>query len=94
MMRKALLTIGILLLVVVAGGAAFVASRQNLRFDATPYPSVTASTDSAVVERGRYIVRDVAPCAGCHSDPKQRAAYVTGAGRTARRRVRVRHSAR
>ena len=38
MMRKALLTIGILLLVVVAGGAVFVASRQNLRFDATPYP--------------------------------------------------------
>ena len=45
MMRKVLLTVGIVLLVVVAGGTVFVASRQNLRFDATPYPSVIASTD-------------------------------------------------
>ena len=79
MMRKVLLTVGIVLLVVVAGGAVFVASRQNLRFDATPYPNVTASTDSAVIERGRYIVRDVAPCAACHGDPAQREAYKTGA---------------
>src|SRR6478752_1615231 len=79
MVRKALLTVGIVLLVVVAGGTAFVASRQNLRFDTTPYPNVSASTDSAIVERGRYIVRDVAPCAACHGDPKQHAAYTTGA---------------
>ena len=79
MMRKVLLIIGIMLLVVVAGGTAFVASRQNLHFDTTPYPNVTASTDSAIVERGRYIVRDVAPCAGCHGDPAQREAYKTGA---------------
>ena len=78
MVRKALLIVGSLLLVVVAGGAVFVASRQNLRFDA-PYPEVAASTDSAIVERGRYLVRDVAPCASCHGDPKQRAAYATGA---------------
>jgi len=56
MLRKALLTIGIALLVVVAGGTVFVASRQNLRFDATPYPSVTASTDSAVVELGSALL--------------------------------------
>jgi cytochrome c553 len=35
--------------------------------------------DSAVVERGRYIVRDAAPCAGCHGDPTQRAAWANGA---------------
>ena len=79
MMRKVLLTIGIVVLVVVAGGTVFVASRQHLRFDATPYPNVTASTDSAVIERGRYIVRDAAPCAACHGDPAQREAYKTGA---------------
>jgi len=79
MIRKVLLTVGIVLLVVVAGGTVFVASRQNLRFDATRYPNVTASKDSAIIERGRYIVRDVAPCAACHGDPKQRAAYTTGA---------------
>ena len=78
MLRKAFLIIGSVLLVVVAGGAVFVAARQNLRFDPA-YPDITASTDSAIIERGRYIVRDVAPCASCHGDPKQRAAYASGA---------------
>jgi mono/diheme cytochrome c family protein len=78
MMRKVLLVVGAVLLVVVAGGAVFVASRQNLRFDAS-YPHVAASTDSSVLERGRYIVRVVAPCAGCHGDPARRTAYTTGA---------------
>jgi len=77
-MRRALLVVGILLLVVVAGGAVFVASRQNLKFD-PPYPNVTASKDSAVIERGRYIVRDAAPCAACHGDPSQRVAFASGA---------------
>jgi mono/diheme cytochrome c family protein len=77
-MRRILLVIGVVLLVVVAGGAAFIASRQHLTFDA-PYPEVTASADPAVIERGRYIVRDVAPCAACHGDPAQRAAYAKGA---------------
>src|SRR4029453_16610252 len=79
MLRKLLLIVGAVLLVVVAGGAVFVASRQHLRFDTTPYPSVTASADSAVVERGRYIVRVAAPCAACHGDPTQRKAYAEGA---------------
>ncbi len=77
-MRKVLLVVGVVLLVVVAGGAVFVASRQNLRFD-TPYPNVVRSSDSAIVERGRYIVRDVAPCAACHGDPAKRAAFASGA---------------
>jgi mono/diheme cytochrome c family protein len=77
-MRKILLVVGVVLLVVIAGGAAFVASRQNLSFD-TPYPNVVRSSDSAIVDRGRYIVRDVAPCAACHGDPAQRAAFASGA---------------
>ena len=77
-MRKALIVVGSLLLVIVAGGAIFVAARQNLKFD-PPYPDVTASRDSAIVERGRYIVRNVAPCASCHGDPAQRAEYSRGA---------------
>src|SRR5439155_5393080 len=44
-------------------------ARQNLRFDA-PYPPVQASTDSAVIARGHYIVRTLAVCAGCHGDPQ------------------------
>jgi mono/diheme cytochrome c family protein len=79
MIRKVLLVVGVVLLVVIAGGAVFVASRQNLKFDATPYPSVTASADSAVIARGHYIVRNAAPCAACHGDPAQRSAYAQGA---------------
>jgi mono/diheme cytochrome c family protein len=77
-MRKALIIVGCVLLVCLGGGAIFVGARQNLRFD-PPYPSVVASSDSAVIERGRYIVRDVAPCASCHAGPAQRKAFVTGA---------------
>ena len=77
-MRKALVIIGCVLLVCLGGGAIFVGSRQNLRFD-PPYPRVVASSDSAVIERGRYIVRDLAPCAACHADATQRRAYATGA---------------
>jgi len=77
MIRKALLVAGSLVLVIIAAGAVFVASRQHLTFDA-PYPEVTASTDSAVIERGRYVVRDLAPCAACHGDPTQREAYANG----------------
>jgi cytochrome c553 len=78
MLRRILVLLGGVLLVLVVGGAAFVASRQHLTFDA-PYPDVIASTDSAIIERGRYLVRNVAPCASCHSDPAQRAAYASGA---------------
>jgi mono/diheme cytochrome c family protein len=77
-MRRVLLVVGLILLVIVGGGAVFVASRQNLKFD-PPYPDVAASTDSAVIERGRYIVRALAPCAACHGDPAQRAANNNGA---------------
>jgi mono/diheme cytochrome c family protein len=77
-MRKMLRIVGAVLGLFVVAGTLFVASRQHLTFD-VPYPAVTASTDSAVVARGRYIVRDVAPCAACHGDPAQRAAYATGA---------------
>jgi len=78
MLRKIFLIGGTLLLVVVAAGAVFVGTRQNLKFD-PPYPEVVASTDSAVIERGHYIVRVMAPCASCHGDPKQRPANASGA---------------
>ena len=77
-MRKALLVTGGTLAVIVVAFAVFVASRQHLTFDA-PYPNVVASTDTAIIARGHYLVRDVAPCAACHGDPKQRAAWASGA---------------
>jgi len=79
MLRKILVGIGSVLVVLIVGGGIFVSARQNLRFDSTPYPDVAASTDSAVVARGHYLVRNVAPCAGCHGDPAQRSAYASGA---------------
>lgn len=79
MLRKILIAAAAVLVVVIVGGAIFVSSRQHLRFDDTPYPDVAASADPAVIERGRYIVRVAAGCAGCHGDPSQRAAYASGA---------------
>ena len=63
-----LLILAALVVLVIGALAIFVAARQNLRFEA-PYPEVAASSDPAVIERGRYIVRDLAPCAACHGDP-------------------------
>ena len=78
MLRKILFTLLALVVAVVAGATIFVASRQNLKFDA-PYPPVEASTDSTVIARGHYVVRDVASCSLCHGDTTQYAAAMTGA---------------
>jgi len=77
MFRRLLLGLLILVVVAVAAAAVFVASRQNLKFD-PPTPAVTASTDSAVIARGHYIVRRIAPCADCHGDPTQLQANMNG----------------
>jgi len=71
MLRRILFTLLMLIVLVVAAGALFVASRQNLKFD-TPRVDVTASTDPAVIERGRYVVRTVVNCASCHGDTSPR----------------------
>jgi len=76
-MKKILLGLVILIVVVVACFGVYVSSRQNLTFDA-PMPAVAASSDSAVIERGRYVVRDLAGCAACHGDPKQHERNVAG----------------
>ena len=77
MLRKILLAVFGLVALLVVAGAVFVASRQHLKFEA-PFPAVAASTDTAVIARGRYIVRDIANCAQCHGDPKQHEALVAG----------------
>lgn len=56
-----IIIVSIVLLVVVT-----VALRQDLHFDA-PYPELTATTDSAIIARGREIVIGPAHCASCHS---------------------------
>lgn len=77
-MRQVWPGIGAALGLILLGGVGFVAAPQHLTFDA-PFPPVFASTDSAVIERGHYLVRTLAPCASCHGDPSRRADYFTGA---------------
>ncbi len=75
---KRIVLVGLgLLVILVAGLSAWVASRQNLRFDA-PLPAIAASSDSAVIARGHYVVRKVAPCAACHGATDAHAAYAAG----------------
>lgn len=73
LLKKILITIVAVLGVALAAFAVFVATRQHLQYDNTAYPNVVASADSTVIERGRYIVRDLANCANCHGDTSRKA---------------------
>jgi mono/diheme cytochrome c family protein len=76
--RRILLGLLVVIVVLVAAGALYVASRQNLKFD-VPYPSVEASADSVVIARGHYVVRTIGVCTNCHGDTAQTAAIKAGA---------------
>ena len=67
MFRKTAATLVTLIAILFAIGAIFVASRQNLKFN-PPYPRISASTESAAILRGRYVVRDLVNCYTCHGD--------------------------
>lgn len=70
--RAALVVAGI------AGGlVALTAARQDRTFDA-PFPDVHASTNPAVIERGRYLAMSPAHCADCHSAPEENANLENG----------------
>ena len=64
--KKILKWTGIILLVLIAGVTVTVMARQNLTYDA-PYPNIKASTDSAVIARGKHLVFSSAHCINCHS---------------------------
>ena len=53
----------IVLVVVMIGG--YVQLFWNKTFDA-PYPEITASTDPAIIERGKYLAYGPSHCASCH----------------------------
>jgi mono/diheme cytochrome c family protein len=76
--RKILALLGAAVVLLVVAFVVFVASRQNLKFN-PPLPEITASADSTVIERGHYIVRNIANCAQCHGDTTQAAAALAGA---------------
>jgi mono/diheme cytochrome c family protein len=51
--------------------------RWDRTFEA-PYPGIVATTDSAVIARGRYLVYGPAHCAACHVAPDDTAAVHAG----------------
>jgi len=68
---------GIVLLILIAGLFIFVLLRQNRKFDA-PYPAIKASTDTAVIARGKALVYGPAHCADCHTPPQFKNELATG----------------
>lgn len=64
--KKILKWTGIVIAALVVIAVITVASRQHLKYEA-PYPEVKASTDSAVIAKGRHLVLGPAHCVDCHS---------------------------
>lgn len=63
---KILKWLALIVVVIVVGFIAFALLRSQETFDA-PYPEITASTDSALIARGKYLVYGPAHCAYCHA---------------------------
>jgi len=70
MIKKVLKWTGIGLLTLIVAVTIVTASRQNLKYDA-PYPDIKASTDPAVIARGRELAYGPAHCIDCHSTVNQ-----------------------
>jgi len=57
----------VLLAVVGAAAYAMATTDARLQFNDAPAPVLQASTDSAIIAQGRYLVRGPAHCSACHS---------------------------
>jgi mono/diheme cytochrome c family protein len=77
MFRKILLGFLLLVAVAVAACGIYIASRQHLKFN-PPYPDIAASADTAVIARGRYVVRNLVNCSQCHGEPTRMAEAMEG----------------
>lgn len=66
--RKLAGRVGLGMALFVSGCVALTAKRADRTFDA-PLPDIHASSDPAVVERGRYLATGAAHCADCHGSP-------------------------
>ena len=78
MIRKILLGVAIALLVIVVGFFVTINLRWDRTFEA-PLPAIAASTDSAVIARGRYLAYGPAHCAACHVADADQEALAAGA---------------
>lgn len=68
MIRKILKWTGIIIASILVLLSITVAMRQNLTYDA-PYPAIKASTDTALIARGKYLALGPAHCSNCHGAP-------------------------
>jgi len=64
--KKILKWTSLVLLFMILGVTITVLARQNVTYE-RPYPSITASSDSSVILRGKHLVFSSAHCADCHS---------------------------
>ncbi len=67
----------IILVVLVTGIVTYALISYQKTFDA-PYPDITASKDSAVIARGKYLAYGPAHCADCHAPMSERAKVDAG----------------
>ncbi|MBR9998224.1 MAG: cytochrome c [Cyclobacteriaceae bacterium] len=65
MIKRILLIVLSALLLIIAGFVIYISTAWDKKYE-LPYPDLTASTDSAVIERGRYLVHGPAHCSSCH----------------------------
>ncbi|MFN0276805.1 MAG: c-type cytochrome [Chitinophagales bacterium] len=66
-LKKILKWTGIILLVLILGLVTYILTSWDKTFDG-PIPDIKASTDSAVIARGEYLVYGPMHCAECHTD--------------------------
>lgn len=69
-LKRVALALALLLVLGTGSLAVAVIVREDRTFDA-PYPELHASTDPAVLARGRYLALGPAHCVSCHADPSQ-----------------------
>ena len=68
-MKKVFVVILLVLIVIIAVFFSFISLTWEKEFTAE-YPDITASTDSAVIARGKYLVYGPAHCVYCHVSPE------------------------
>jgi mono/diheme cytochrome c family protein len=66
--KRVAIGLAVLLVLGTASLAVAIVLREDRKFD-RPYPELVASTDPAVIERGRYLVTGPAHCTECHATP-------------------------
>ena len=65
MLKRSLYIVLSALGLIIIGAVLYISMAWDKKYD-LPYPDLTASTDSAVIERGRYLVHGPAHCSSCH----------------------------